>query len=296
MKNKYLIILFVVIGVFVLSLILIYALSVLQPGQTIEAIAIPISFLNIFATGYGAYLGAKISGENATNLMKNELIMSDLNTKTSANINFLKRFENSLFEKLLKHPSIKENYLENLRDFEQFFANFNTIRRDLQNLRIEDEDISIIIRYPYENILQKADLVFQQEKVIKNREKDLANEYIVRKFSIDIEEYIISADVMPMYTLTAFMEDNVPILNYKYKKIKIENSLSFDDNKTEEEQITIEKLSSNELYSFYYENLKDELRKYQELYEDFIDEYNLLKFKTVKDLTNYINDYYLNQS
>ncbi|TDL96674.1 hypothetical protein ERX27_07410 [Macrococcus brunensis] len=282
--------------VFVLSLYICWLFYLYDKDKPIEVTTLFTGFLTVFATGYGAYLGAKISGDNSIRLMKDELIMSDLNTKTSANIKFLKRFENSLFEKVLKHPSTKENHLETLRDFEQFFANFNTIRRDLQNLRREDEDVSMIIRYPYENILQKADLVYEQQKVINSREKDLAMEYIIQKFSIDTDEYIISTDVVSMYTLTTLTEDNIPILNYKYKKSRIEEVLSFDDNTIDEEQITIEKLSSKELYNFYYENLKDELRKYQDLYEDFIYEYNQLKFKTVKDLTNYINDYYLNQS
>ncbi|QNR07835.1 hypothetical protein [Macrococcoides canis] len=78
MKNKYMIVLFVVIAIFVTSLITVFALSVIQPGSIIEAIAIPIAFLNIFATGYGAYLGAKISGENATKLMKEQLIITEL--------------------------------------------------------------------------------------------------------------------------------------------------------------------------------------------------------------------------
>lgn len=49
-----------------------YILSNIEPENKLEGYAIAISFIGIFATFGGAYLGAKIAGENANKLLEKE--------------------------------------------------------------------------------------------------------------------------------------------------------------------------------------------------------------------------------
>ncbi|MES3642360.1 hypothetical protein ABFV69_11485 [Staphylococcus saprophyticus] len=50
-----------------------YVLSNIDPKNKLQGYTIAISFVGIFATFGGAYLGAKISGENASKLSKKRI-------------------------------------------------------------------------------------------------------------------------------------------------------------------------------------------------------------------------------
>lgn len=49
-----------------------YILSDIDPKNKLEGYTIAISFIGIFATFGGAYLGAKIAGDNANKLLEKE--------------------------------------------------------------------------------------------------------------------------------------------------------------------------------------------------------------------------------
>ncbi|WP_458543658.1 hypothetical protein, partial [Staphylococcus epidermidis] len=62
----FIIILAIISFVFVVG----YIISYVDPKHSITGYSLAISFVGVFATFGGAYLGAKISGENANNLSK----------------------------------------------------------------------------------------------------------------------------------------------------------------------------------------------------------------------------------
>ena len=65
MKDKLNLILLAVIGVFAFVLFFGFILSNIDRDNKLEAFTLAISFVGIFATFGGAYLGAKIAGDKA---------------------------------------------------------------------------------------------------------------------------------------------------------------------------------------------------------------------------------------
>lgn len=69
-----------------------YVLSNIDPKNKLQGYTIAISFIGVFATFGGAYLGAKISGENASKLAKKESMINDLNRTMESNNKVLESF------------------------------------------------------------------------------------------------------------------------------------------------------------------------------------------------------------
>lgn len=69
-----------------------YVLSNIDPKNKLQGYTIAISFVGIFATFGGAYLGAKISGENASKLAKRESMINDLRNTLQYNNKILDKF------------------------------------------------------------------------------------------------------------------------------------------------------------------------------------------------------------
>lgn len=68
MKVKFNLVLLAILGIFAFILFFGFVLSNIDPDNKLEAYTIAISFIGIFATFGGAYLGAKISGDKTREL------------------------------------------------------------------------------------------------------------------------------------------------------------------------------------------------------------------------------------
>ncbi|HDP6050689.1 hypothetical protein [Staphylococcus aureus] len=76
--------------------VILFGLILQNNIEMTEIIKITISIIALFSTFGGAYLGAKISGNNARKLAKKESMISDLNRTYEYNYVVLEKFNNSL--------------------------------------------------------------------------------------------------------------------------------------------------------------------------------------------------------
>ncbi|WP_239762229.1 hypothetical protein [Mammaliicoccus sp. I-M35] len=92
MKDKVQLFFIIVLGVIGFILFFGFVLSNIDPDNKLEAYTLAISFVGIFATFGGAYLGAKVSGENASKLAKKESMINDLRNTLQYNNKILDEF------------------------------------------------------------------------------------------------------------------------------------------------------------------------------------------------------------
>ncbi|OAO18535.1 hypothetical protein [Mammaliicoccus lentus] len=118
MKDKLNLILLAVIGVFAFVLFFGFILSNIDPDNKIEAYTLAISFVGIFATFGGAYLGALTSGKYSLKVVEKQMInerKDNLNKLVTSlgfyNISLFKIF-NDMFKR------IDANNVEIEKDFE----------------------------------------------------------------------------------------------------------------------------------------------------------------------------------
>lgn len=271
LKNKYIIILFIVIGIFISSLITIYALNKIQPGKTIEAIAIPLSFLNIFATGYGAYLGAKISGENATQLMKDQLIITELIQNSKNDYLFLKDFENIIDQKFSFNLNEK-NKLDILFNYNKAFNLLNEIGH---------EDVSAIIKYPFDEFISLFKNVSTQLDNIEYNFVLHLNSYGKEQLFLKEDDFDkIIEDISFELAYTTYTEG---------RPLRIPYLVTSNKDYIEHKYIEI---NSEEYFHKLLIDFKVEIDDLIKLIDNLNLNYNKLQFKKNEDLKRYIFNFY----
>ena len=123
-----------------------------------EFIKITISIVGLFTTFGGAYLGAKISGNNAIKLAKKERLIDDMMINNQSNKNFLRkirstylinRLDNSLINKIIKNSYDLNNYRRAVVTLNQECKYIISIT-DLDSL-------SNIVAFEYDNIFKSID-------------------------------------------------------------------------------------------------------------------------------------------
>ncbi|TDM18146.1 hypothetical protein [Macrococcoides canis] len=283
MKNKYMTVLFVVIAIFVTSLITVFALSVIQPGSTIEAIAIPISFLNIFATGYGAYLGAKISGENATQLMKNELIMSDFKEHKKEDMRFLNKFSEIV-------NKYKLNSEIDISNFSQHIISTLNADRELNKVKTDLVDTSQIIRYPTEFFIQDFETCRTSAAMLNNRLNGYVKNYIEIDLNIEKNNYLINIHDVTFHGLC-----DVYRLGHRKTEIKVtvhEKLTKLEDYPGKFLEGFSHKIDIGEMIDYIIDQNKDEINKFIKQLNNNRLILKQLKFKNEGDLRLHILNYY----
>lgn len=277
MNNKYLIILFIVIGVFVSSLISIYALSVIQPGKTIEAIAIPIAFLNIFATGYGAYLGAKISGENATELMKNQLILTEFEKNSNNDIEFLEKF-NHIVHNFNLNSILEEKNLD--LEIDKYIS----ARKEFNKL--ETKGVSRLIRYPFEVFNESFDREIKKmeefTKLLNNRIEEFTDE----KLNVKLSDYALFIDGINCKKVKEALNKNEDIIQYFYTIYEIDNDQIHPFRSEFCQYPTLE------LYNYIKMNTEEEQKNIIKTSINIIENLNEMQFKSPKDINEFVLEYY----
>lgn len=277
------IVLFVVIAIFVSSLIIVFALSIIQPGSTIEAIAIPIAFLNIFATGYGAYLGAKISGENATRLMKNELIMSDFREHKKEDMRFLKEFS----EIINNHNLYKE---VDILTFSQRIIPTINAKRYFNKVKTNLADTSQIIRYPTELFIQDFENCGNAAAILNNKLNRYTENYIINDLKINKKDYQINIQPVTFHGLC-----DVYHSGHRTTEIKVtvhEKLTKLEDYPSKFIEGFSHKIDIGEMINYIIDQNKVEINKFIKQLNNNRLILNQLQFKNEEDLRLYILNYY----
>ena len=82
----------------------------------------PLLFLGLFATFGGAYWGAKVSGEKASKIAKNQMIMDDLKMYSTNNREFIKRIDECKIKVLINEVHHKGK-LSDVLEFQVYKVN-----------------------------------------------------------------------------------------------------------------------------------------------------------------------------
>ncbi|MCJ0933567.1 hypothetical protein MTW76_01095 [Mammaliicoccus sciuri] len=124
MKDKLNLILLAVIGVFAFVLFFGFILSNIDRDNKLEAFTLAISFVGIFATFGGAYLGAKISANTAIKLSR-----LDKNIENSKNMLITMREINNIREKIIE--KLKDNIIK-LGELEKKRSHYDNDLKELE--------------------------------------------------------------------------------------------------------------------------------------------------------------------
>lgn len=239
-----------------------------------ESFIAAVTFFGIFATFGGAYLGAKISGDNTLKLAKKERLIDDLIKTSENNSEFLrknkflrlkKQLDTCFIDKKIKNGWDLNKYRRSLINLE---LNFNDLFRNI-NL----SNLSNIIAYEYIELF----------KSIKNLNKILSNDYstlyqntmtlLEEKGYHDFEIIEIESQV--------FIKENV-MKDIKGKKISISINNKIE-NKEEWVEVDLEKFN-NQID-------KKTLNKLNELISEVEKEWLNINFKEISQLRKYIVEY-----
>ena len=152
-----------------------YVLSNIDPKNKLQGYTIAISFVGIFATFGGAYLGAKISGENASKLAKRESMINDLNRTMESNNKVLGSF-NTIGLKRNLDFYLNKNDLKNTFDVNNFIINFFDFKEMFRHFKINNDFESTFPLLSYDF------------KELETRIDDLGKEFW--KYNVGIDSYL----------------------------------------------------------------------------------------------------------
>lgn len=239
-----------------------------------ESFVAAITFFSIFATFGGAYLGAKISGDNTLKLAKKEKLIDDLIKTSESNSEFLRKNKFFRLKKQLDTCFI-DNKIENGWDL-------NKYRRSLINLELNFNDLfkntnlnnlSNIIAYEYTELL----------KSIENLNKMLSYDYstLYQNTMTLLEERGYHDFVIIEMESQIFIKENV-VKGIEGEKISIGI-----DNKIEKKEEWVEV----DLEKFNSQIDKKSLNELNELINEVEKEWSNINFKEIGQLRKYIVEY-----
>lgn len=290
-----------------------------------DSLSLIIAFIGIFTTFGGAYLGAKISGDNAINLAKRQTIMEDLKVHSKGNRKILQEMNENLTDILEE-----VNSYEGINSIEEFFKQKEKIEKlnsqlllillkknvshsiyyPLEIYRISVNNCAIIYNEIHEHInnmyirIIDDDINKQMKNKIKGR--DYKNSYNHDLSSVNAEDFKKKGIKYSIYKLTN--KDEVeeyiakdPKLYEFYKNEKKLNKKGYTgprsikiDRKFEEygkyeKDICIINHPNMEEMKNYILQQKRELKK---AHIKIKEQYKKIIFKNEKDLDEYIFEYY----
>lgn len=245
-----------------------YVLSNIDPKNKLQGYTIAISFVGIFATFGGAYLGAKISGENASKLAKRESMINDLNRTMESNNKVLGSF-NTIGLKRNLDFYLNKNDLKNTFDVNNFIINFFDFKEMFRHFKINNDFESTFPLLSYDF------------KELETRIDDLGKEFW--KYNVGINSYL-----------------NNLIKEYGYNnhntrgrgsglalfKIDDENAILETENLGNQVDINLKNSEVNKAIN------NDELRNINKELENFKEYWSGFKFKTKDDIRDFIAEYY----
>ncbi|KAB2285225.1 MULTISPECIES: hypothetical protein [Staphylococcus] len=273
MKNtkvkEILILVSIIIAIILFVFVVGYIISYFDPKHSITGYSIAISFIGVFATFGGAYLGAKISGENANNLSKKENMINDLRSTLHNNNRILDEFN-------YKGLPIDLELLLNTRSFSNVL-DINNCHIKIMKLKSEYdyfvktnnfENVFPLISYQFDILTHKLDDFQRYSFNIIDKINKQLHKILVQRGYKSFAVYGYDSG------LSIYKDEgtNDIIVEIKYK-----NNL---------EKVKVDIREVNKAYNNKdIENINHSLIKARECWNNF-------QFKTKKDIRNYIAEYY----
>ncbi|MEW4603630.1 hypothetical protein [Staphylococcus hominis] len=294
-----------------------------------DSLSIVIAFIGIFATFGGAYLGAKISGDNAVNLAKKQSVIEDIKRFSINNREFLEVIIN---DKVIYTIKELDNFksVKKMEDILKLKKNTDKLERHLsKEISRFDNSLSYIVSYPFEVLLNKVcnfnevvTNLYEKKKeeysvLIKNKIYELENDAKKDEIkNINEESYttLLNEKVVSCtYLIVKNKNDlrkQLDKLNDLDKHVKLKNEIDDYIKKNEEQyrhQIANKKHIVYELYAKYDNKTKDlneeefsevvninidKIKKMNSLAEEIKKSYKNILFKNEKDYDNFIFNYY----
>lgn len=229
MKDKVHFVIITLLGIMAFIIFFGFVLSNIDPNNKLEAYTLAISFVGIFATFGGAYLGAKIAGDNARDLYEHQKNQKNYEEKSKVELlTSIKLIE------VLNHSKIFENDIELLYVEENDKRDFKEItEKSVKNINdlidgyakpiielLEDKEIFNGTVGLYKSLLQMfndCNRMKQHLKVINIYDKDYGHpedNYILKENERKIIQELYSENVSHVRKdiLSTFIE-------YKFIKI-----------------------------------------------------------------------------
>lgn len=172
------IVLIIILAIISFVLVVGYIISSVDPNHSVEGYSIAISFLGIFSTFAGAYIGAKISGDNALKIANRDIETSEFKISL-----FLSKAESKYLS--LKDQIELEKGNEEFVDLQKFLDKYKNATDNYYKLL--QRDIERIIRYI--NIVIEDDNFYYIAKEL-NSEADLLNLFDIKNSLIHFKGLI----------------------------------------------------------------------------------------------------------
>lgn len=268
-KIKILVIIFLI-------LILAYILGILVQKTGLEnPVEISLLFIGLFATFGGAYLGAKISGENSKEIFKKDLKLRNIENNITANISVLKNIEKIKIEidennKLNDNNETKKYYIQsNFLDSSNHIEKMYKIAEEIVDHHIDKASLIINIDFDslYENIKELKEVkdnLFEYKLC-----EEMCNKFLVKgeKLNFPIPEW-------GHFTLNKSKEICIPIIDgvesvNKYVNINdfyMENRKVFDNAK--QDIMKEMKKITNSYDNMKYKSRKDLKEQFNNLFDE----------------------------
>lgn len=269
LKTILTIVLVIILAIISFVLVVGYIISSVDPKHSITGYSLAISFVGVFATFGGAYLGAKISGENANNLSKKENMINDLRSTLHNNNRILDEFN-------YKELPINLDLLLNTRSFNNVLDVNNC---HIKIMELKSEYDYFVKTNNFENVFP---LISYQFDILTNKLDDF------KRYSFDsiekINKQLHKILVQRGYKSFTIYGYGSGLSIYKDEgtndiivEIKYKNNL---------EKVKVDIIEVNKAYNNKdIENINHSLKKARECWNNF-------QFKTKKDIRNYIAEYY----
>lgn len=256
----------------------------------IEVVSLFIGFMSVFATGYGAYLGAKIAGDNALKVLKDDLIMTEYREKVNNNLQFLDKYEKEMSFFSSQNDNIK---ITNITEFIISYNKFKYLAERVDKLKSENFDTSQIIKYPFENqvsLIAVTKILFEETY---NFMMNTVRSHIKDEYKFDYDFYV-SLKSFDLWKLTENMMRN----EYIEIEYSIYEVVPFDFNKMEE--IVQDKWKFDDTQIFNIKKLnrliisENEMNiiRLNDLINKIYASYQSITFKNRNELMDYIIKYY----
>lgn len=265
--------------VIITSLYICWLFFLYKKEDVIEVTSLFVGFISVFATGYGAYIGAKISGDNATNLMKDQLILSEFEKNSNNDIEFLQKFNNIVYN---------FNLNNSIQDKDIYLRIDNYILAKDEFDKLKTKGVSRLIRYDYEIFKENYDdEVVKIEGFIRILNKKI-EEFTDEKLNINLKDYVIRIDGVDYKKVKEALVRNDELIQYMYTIYEIDNENNSNDPFISE----CCRYSTLELYNYIKDNTEKENKKIIQISINILDNLNKLQFKSPKDINEFVLEYY----
>lgn len=268
MKEKKFIIMISSILGFVLLLFMIFEIAAIFNTNLTESsnrsLEISIALFSMFATFGGAYLGAKISGDNARELFAKDIKLRDIENHLSINLTVLEKINDCKKKLVLINETLdKENFYYPC-NFKLYKDNIGEVLKVFEEIRSKHiNDVSLIINMDVESLYK----CFQE---INNKDYEIKTNVVQSFLGSYYNEEQVKAESRKWHQ---FSENNM-IKDHIYPSI-----YGIDPN--DNEGICVKDIYDRNSDCFI--DIKKELQK---SIKEWIKQYERMEFKSKEDIYN----------